>query len=57
MAKHKWSESDTCIKCGLKRRKRPLTKTLRSYGVGKYLYDYFINNEWIAECNECIGKL
>ena len=56
MAKrHKWNDNDECIKCGLKRRKRPLTKTLRHYGVGNYLYDYLISDKWISKCPECEG--
>ena len=51
MKKHKWKD-DICIKCGLKRRYRALSKNLRAY-YGKPFYDYLVNGEYVKERPEC----
>lgn len=48
--KHKW-DGDNCVKCGLTRKARALSKNLRGYG--SYLYDYKINGEWVTSCPTC----
>lgn len=50
---HRWN-NDTCINCGLIRKKKPLTMNLRSYG--KYLHDYNVNGEWISIRPNCLKK-
>lgn len=51
--RHTW-ENDVCIHCRIKRRPRPLTKHL--VGFGKYLYDYFVESQWVAQAPECVPK-
>lgn len=49
--KHKW-DGDNCVKCGLIRKQRALSKNLKGY-YGIYLYDYKISGEWVASCPTC----
>ena len=51
LKRHKWDDSNVCVKCGLKRKARALSKNLRGYGT--YLFDYNINGEWVASCPTC----
>ncbi len=50
--KHKW-DGDKCERCGLERKSRALSKNLRGYGAGNFLYDYKISGEWVASCPTC----
>lgn len=51
MKRHKWNDENVCLKCGLERSRRALTKNLRSFG--HWLYDYKVNGEWIPSSPNC----
>jgi len=54
--KHKWTQEDTCLVCGLKRKKVALTPMLLTFGAGRYLYSYWVDNEWKPKRPNCIKQ-
>ena len=55
--KHKWDLfTDTCDKCGIKRRKMRYTtkdtRVIRGYG-----YQYFVKNTWQHDIPNCIKQI
>lgn len=56
MAKyHKWNDNK-CVKCGLERKPRALSKNLNMYAVGSYLYDYLVDGKWMPKNQPCEDK-
>jgi hypothetical protein len=51
---HKWNFiTDTCEKCGIVKRKKPLTTRYTLVTKG-YATEYFVNNEWINKAPLCL---
>lgn len=49
---HKW-ENDVCVRCGLKRRPRPLSRNLMVGSPGHYFYDYMVAGDWTNKRPDC----
>jgi hypothetical protein len=56
-ARHKWNIfTDTCDKCSIKKRKRPVFNALGTIRICT-IDEYFVNGKWIDKMPECNSSM